>query len=155
MSFKTLAAVAAKEQILAYVLASISNIVLLIPQWQLAARAGITVEIPVSVALYQVLIGVLLVLLAISGTIRKRWKWQYGMIGLLTAGYVGYRLSTKFVAGLEAVSRIASSGASVAGDVPTLYSYGLGAALAYTGMILVMRRSYNKLVTYKSIDRLT
>ncbi len=125
---------------------------LLIPQWQLAVRAGLTVDVPVTVVLYQFLIGVLLVLFTISGTIRKGWRWEYVTTGLLIAGYVGYRLSTRFVAGLDAISRLATSGVSVVGYVPTLYSYGLGAALAYTGMILVMRRAYNKLATYKTVD---
>ncbi len=109
-------------------------------------------DVILPIVAHQSLIGVLVVLLSISGGLRT-WRWQYKMVGILFAGYVGFRIATRFVAGLELINSIASQGVDVAGTLPMLYFYGLAAAAAYTGMILAMRRAYGKLASRRSLPQ--
>ena len=109
-------------------------------------RAGQQLEVALPIILHQSIIAVLVVLLSISGALRTR-RWQYTTVGILFAAYVGFRMATRFVAGLELIDLIAGQGVPDNGAVPSLYFYGLAAAAAYTGMILTLRRSYGRLIT--------
>ena len=133
-----------REHLLAYALASACDLILLVPQSQLAMRAGQQLEVALPIILHQLIIGMLVVLLSISGALRTR-RWQYTTVGILFAAYVGFRMATRFVASLELISLLAGQGVPDNGAVPSLYFYGLAAAAAYTGMILTLRRSYGKL----------
>ena len=147
LSFRFLLNLTLPEHILAYVLASASNSLLLLPLSQFAAKAGQHIDVFPAIALHQLLLGVLIILLAISGMFGRTWRWQYPVTGILFAGYVASRMSTRFLTGLESINSVASQGISIAGDVPTLYLYGLAAAGTFTGMILSMRRAYGKLAS--------
>lgn len=149
MSLKEMSTWTWREHFLAYALATACDLILLVPQSQLSARAGQQLDIVLPIVLHQSLIGVLVVLLSLSGGL-KTWRWQYKAVGILFASYVGFRIATRFVAGLELINSIASQGADVTGMLPMLYFYGLGAAAVYTGMILTMRRAYGKLASTRS-----
>lgn len=150
MSFSDVARLTIREHLGAYAAASMADILLLIPISQFAERAGLGINLIPAVGLHQLLVGVLVLLLMISGSIAKTWRWQYVATGFLFAGYVAFRLSNRFLDGLEVINTLAAQGVSVTGMVPSLYSYGLGAAAMFTGMVLAMRRAYGRLLSART-----
>ena len=150
MSFAEVARLTLREHLATYAAASLANILLVIPVSQFADRAGLSTSLTLTVGLHQLLVGVLVVLLMVSGSIPKTWRWQYVATGFLFAGYVGFRLSNRFLLGLEVINALALGGVSVAGMIPTLYSYGLGAGAMFTGMVLAMRRAYGRILSTRS-----
>jgi hypothetical protein len=151
LSFIVVARLTLREHLATYATASLANILLVIPVSQFSDRAGLSTNLILTVGLHQLLIGVLVFFLIVSGSIPKTWRWQYIATGLLVAGYVAVRLSNRFFAGLEIINSLALQGASVTGMIPTLYSYGLGAAGMFTGMVLAMRKAYGRIVSARSI----
>lgn len=150
MSFADVARLTLREHLATYASASLANVLVLIPVSQFADRAGLSTNLILTVGLHQLLLGVLVVLLMISGSIPKTWRWQYVATGFLVAGYVAFRLSNRFLEGLEIINTLAVRGVSVAGMVPSLYSYGLGAAAMFTGMVLAMRSAYGRILSARS-----
>lgn len=150
MSYTDIARLTLREHLAIYVTASLANILLLIPISQFADRAGTGANLVLTVGLHQLLLGVLVALLMVSGSIPKTWRWQYVATGFLVGGYVAFRLSDRFLDGLEIINTLAGRGVSIGGMVPSLYSYGLGAAAMFTGMVLAMRSAYGRILSARS-----
>jgi hypothetical protein len=140
-----------REHIAAYLLASLTNILLLLPVSQLGAKAGHPVDLPMAVALHQLLVAVLVFLLTVSGMIRRGWRWQYAASGMLFSAYVGYRMASRFLAGLESISFLQSQNVSTSNELLMLYWYGLAAAASYFGTILAVRRAYGKITAARTV----
>src|SRR3972149_3558980 len=95
LSFAEVARLTLREHLATYAAASLANILLVIPVSRFADRAGLSTNLTLTVGLHQLLVGVLVVLLLVSGSIPKTWRWQYVATGFLFAGYVGFRLSNR------------------------------------------------------------
>ena len=141
-----------REHVAAYILASLANILLLLPVSQLGAKAGLLVDFLATVALHQLLIAVLVFLLAVSGTVRRRWRWQYVASGMLFSAYVGYRMASRFLTGLESIRFLQSQNVPTSNDLLMLYWYGLAAAASYFGMILALRGAYGKIAAARTVS---
>ena len=71
---------------------------------------------------------------------------MYIFSGLVISGFVGYWLGAKFLRTLGWVSQLENNGISAMGVYSDLFWFGLAAAMCYVTMILVLRKSYDKLV---------
>ena len=78
---------------------------------------------------------------------RARWKWPYALTTVVLSSYVAYVLGGKFLDMLEWVELDHSFGVPIYGD---LIWFGLGGTICYFLMILVLNRSYGKLVVERT-----
>ena len=101
--------------------------------------------------MHELLVGVLVLLLLFTGTVRRRWRWQYAVSGILFSVYVGIRMASRFLTGLESIRLLQSQNITTSSDFLMLYLYGLGAAASYFGMILALRRTYGKLLSARIV----
>ena len=167
MSWRLLGRYNPQEHLTAYLLATASNLFISIPLYT-AARAGaigllspggstgrfiseygiswgITVDFFWTLLVFQGLLAILVLTIAGTSLIEKGWRGLYAFLGLVTAGFVGYWLGARFLQTLDWVSLLQNSGIDSRGVYSDLFWYGLGATIFYVGMILVLRRSYNRI----------
>jgi hypothetical protein len=172
VSWRLLGQYNAREHWTAYLLATASNLFLSVPLY-IAARAGILALLPVTgstrtfissygigwglaldflwtMLVFQGLLAVLILAAAGTTLVQKGWKWFYVFVELLISAFVGYWLGTRFLQTLDWVSLLQSSGVETSGVYSDLFWYGLGATICYVAMILVLRRSYNRLTELKA-----
>jgi hypothetical protein len=168
MSWKRLRLYNAGEHWTIYLLATGSNLFLLIPLY-IAARAGIAAQLPVAgstsqfistygitwgltvdflwtLLVFQGVLALLVVTMVAVLFLGKRWKLLYILSAMVISGFVGYWLGARFLDTLSWISLLQNSGIDSSGIYSDLFWYGLGATVFYVAMILVMRRSYDKLV---------
>jgi len=161
-----------REHTSVYVLATASNLFLSIPEC-LAVRAALLSNLPVggspvrfiatygvglglvldflwTLLIFQGLLAVLVVAVAASTVVEKGWRWVYVFSALVLSGFMGYWLGERFFLTLSWVSSLENAGVNSSGVYSELFWYGLGATFCYVAMILVLRRSHNKLVTVKT-----
>lgn len=167
MSRRLLGRYNAQEHLTAYLLATASNLLISIPLYT-AARAGaigllspggstgrfisaygigwgITVDFFWTLLVFQCILAILVLTIAGASLMEKGWRGPYAFSALVTAGFVGYWLGARFLQTLDWVSLLQNSGIDSRGIYSDLFWYGLGATIFYVAMILVLRRSYNKL----------
>lgn len=158
-----------------YTLATISNLLLSIPEY-LAVRSAALSFIPLDsgtarlVASYGIGLGLVLdflwtllifqgilaiVSLALIGSalIEKGWRWLYVLAGVIVTAFVGYWIGSKFLLTLNWISLLQNSGIDSSIIYTELFWFGLGTSVCYVIMILVLRRSYDSLVLTKSASR--
>lgn len=70
---------------------------------------------------------------------------------MLFSVYVGYRMASRFLAGLESISFLQSQNVSTSNELLMLYWYGLAAAASYFGTILAVRRAYGKITAARTV----
>ena len=104
-----------------------------------------------AVALHQLLVAVLAFLLTASGMIRRGWRWQYAASGMLFSVYVGYRMASRFLTGLESIRFLQSQNVPTSNELLMLYWYGLAAAASYFGTILAVRGAYGKITAARTV----
>ncbi len=161
-----------REHASVYVLATASNLFLSIPEY-LAVRAALLSNLPVggstarfiasyglglglvldflwTLLVFQGFLAVLVVVVASSTLLEKGWRWIYVFSALLLSGFMGYWLGEKFLLTLRLFSLLQNGGIDSSGVYSELFWFGLGATICYVMMILVLRRSYNRLVTTKT-----
>ncbi len=173
MSWRALSRFNAREHVAVYILASISNILLTIPQYLavysavhsylpvqgstagLIARYGVSLGVVfdfiATVLVFQGILAVLVLTVAASSNARTGWRWLYALSAAFVTGYVGYWLGAKFLRDLEWVSLLQNSGIDSSGVYSSLFWFGLGATICYVGMILVLRKSYGKLTSTRLV----
>jgi hypothetical protein len=172
MSWRILGRFNAREHAAVYVLATLSNLLLSIPEY-LAVRSAYASSLPVkgSVAgfvaayglsfgialdwvwtllVFQALLTVLVLAVAATSLAEKGWRWFYVFGAMMICGFVGYWIGAKFLTTLGWVSLLQNSGTDASGLYSALFWFGLGAAVCYVVTILVLRRSYDKLMDVKS-----
>lgn len=172
MSWRLLSRFNAREHAAVYVLATLSNLLLSIPEylavrWAYASSLpvkgsvagfvstygltlGITVDLLWTLLVYQALLTVLVLVVATTSLVEKGWRWLYVFGAMMICGFVGYWVGAKFLSTLGWVSLLQNSGVDASGVYSDLFWFGLGAAVTYVVMILVLRRSYDKLMVVKN-----
>jgi len=166
-----------REHWTVYFLATASNLFLSVPLY-IAARAGALALLPVTgstsrfISFYGVSWGITLdflwtllvfqgilavLILTVAGTtlVEKSWRLLYVFSALFMSGFVSYWLGARFLQTLSWVSLLQNSGIDSSGVYSELFWYGLGATICYVAMIVVLRRSYNKLAELRSSPALT
>ena len=161
-----------REHASVYVLATASNMFLSIPEY-IAVRTAVLFHLPVegstvgfissygigvgltldflwTLLIFQAFLAVLVLTAAASSLIGKGWRWVYVFSALVLSGFMGYWLGERFLLTLSWVSLLQNAGVDSSGVYSELFWYGLGGTICYVMMILVLRRSYNRLVTMKT-----
>ena len=167
-----------RDYIVAYASASVAHLLILIPQYNTVERIlsmnaripesflsslvqvygpmlGVQLRILCAVSAFQIISGVLLLLTSRMGRARAAWRWKY-MIGSVSfIGYVGYSLGIGFLTSLGWTSILASMNVDVSPILQSYYTFNLGAAICYLGIVLVLRRTYTHLSALEAKDSLT
>ena len=106
---------------------------------------GIILVLLLNSLVFQGILGVLVVILAVSSVANAGWKWAFTLSGAAISGFVGYWLGAKFLAILEWISALQSNRVNSSDTYAGLFWFGLAATICYLAMILVLRKSYGKL----------
>ena len=161
-----------REHVGVYVLATMADFLLSIPEY-LAVRSAFASNLPVKgsvtsfvsayglslgimvdllwrVLVFQVLLLVLVMVVAATSLVQKGWRWLYVFGAMMICGFVGYWIGAEFLRTLDWISVLQNSGSEASGVYSALFWFGLGSAVSYVGMILVLRRSYDKLMEVRS-----
>jgi len=157
-----------------YLLATGANLFLSIPLY-IAARSGVLAQLPVTgstsqfissygiswgltvdffwtLFVFQGLLTVLFLTMIGTPLIERGWRWLYIFSAMVLSGFIGYWLAVRFLETLGWISLLQNSGIDSSNVYSDLFWYGLGATIFYVAMILVLRRSYNKLADLKHLS---
>lgn len=167
MSRRSLLATNLREHIGVYVLASASNLLLTASQYLAVSAAvasylpvdpgtsalittygrgpGIVLALLLNSLLFQIVLAVLVIVLALSAVVKTGWKLAYAFFGVVVSAFVGYWLGAKFLVVLEWISTLQNDRVDSSNTYVGLFWLGLGSAVFYVAMILVLRRSYGSL----------
>lgn len=171
MSWRLRGSYTAREHWIIYLLASAANLFLSVPLY-IAARSGVLALVPVTgstsrfissygvgwgiaidflwtTLIFQGLLGIIVVALAATTLVQKGWRWLYIFSAFIVTGFVGYWLGARFLQTLTWVTLLQNNGIDSHGVYSDLFWYGLGATIFYVAMILMLRRSYDKLFQRK------
>jgi hypothetical protein len=157
----------AREHLTVYILASLANILLSIPQYlavstalelginpkgstaglinQYGSGTGLTLDFLRSTLIFQGIIAILIMGI-VGSMLSRRWRWQYVATSFLVSAYLAYHLGGKFVNALGWIGLLETSGVNVSGVYADLFWFGLGTTICYLLIILVLRRSYARLM---------
>lgn len=156
-----------------YILATVANLLLSIPEY-LAVRTAVISNIPVdgsaaglissyglgsgltldflwTLLIFQGLLAIVLLTLLGSALLDRGWRLVYIFAGMFISGFVGYWIASKFLRTLNWISLLQNAGVDSSGVYSDLFWFGLVATVCYIAMILILRRSYDKLVATRSI----
>lgn len=157
----------AREHLAIYILASLANFLLSVPQYlavntafelginpqgttrslitEYGSSTGLFLDFLRSGLIFQGLMAILVVGLVGSASSRRGWRWQYSLTGLLVSIYLAYHLGGKFLNALGWIGVLDTSSVNVSGVYADLFWFGLGTTICYLLVILVLRKSYGKL----------
>jgi len=167
-----------RDYIIGYGLASVSYLLILIPQYNTLDRImalnaripessisiliqtygsmlGVQLSILSVVLAFQAISGVLLLATSRMGRARTAWRGKYIITSMSFIGYVGYSLGVGFLTSLGWASILASMNIDVSPILQSFYLFNLGAAICYLGLVLVLRRTYTRLSALEAKDSLT
>ena len=91
--------------------------------------------------------------LAGASTLRTRWKMFSVLFGASICSFIGYWLAVKFLRTLEWISLFQIIGVNSSGIYLELVGSSLAVTACYVSILIVLRRSYDKLANVKSISR--
>lgn len=156
-----------REHLTTYVLASLSNAFLAASQYLAVSSAvasylpvdsstsslitnygrgfGILLALLLNSLIFEGVLAVLVVTLALSAAVKTGWKWAYTFSGITVSGFVAYWLGSRFLVILEWISTLQYNRIDVSNVYTGLFWLGLGATVCYVTMILVLRRTYGTL----------
>jgi hypothetical protein len=106
---------------------------------------GIVLALLLGSLVFQGILLVVVLILALSAIARTSWRWAYPFLGLVVSGFVGYWLGAKFLGTLEWVSTLQNNRIDNSAPYSGLFWFGLAASICYLMMILLLRKSYGKL----------
>ena len=106
---------------------------------------GIILVLLLNSLVFQGILSVLVVILAVSSVANAGWKWAFTLSNVAISGFVGYWLGAKFLAILEWISALQNNRVNSSDTYAGLFWFGLAATICYVAMILVLRKSYDKL----------
>jgi hypothetical protein len=172
MSRRRLGEYNAREHWTVYILATGANLSLSIALY-VAARAGVLAQLPITgstgqfvsaygiswgftldflwtLFVFQGLLAVLVASLAGTTLVGRGWRWLYVFLALTISGFVGYWLGARFLATLNWISLLQNSGIDGSSVYSSLFWYGLIATVFYVAMMLVLRRSYDRLMAARN-----
>ena len=175
MSLKELLRINAREHIAIYVLATLANLLLSVPQYlavntalelginpkgstasliaQYGSSTGLFLDFSLSALIFQGVMAVLVLGLVGSASSRRGWKWQYILTGMLLSIYLAYHLGGKFLNALGWIGVLDTSSINVSGVYADLFWFGLGTTICYLLAILVLRKSYGRLALGRTEER--
>ena len=167
MSVRELLRVNSREHLAIYVLATLANFLISVPQYlatnialelgitpkgstaglisQYGSSTGLALDFLRSGLIFQGVMAVLIVGLVGAASSRAGWRWQYALTELLVSSYLAYHLGGKFLNTLGWIGVLNTSGLNVSSVYGNLFWFGLGTTICFLLVILVMRRSYGKL----------
>jgi hypothetical protein len=168
LSLREILRINAREHLTIYTLASLANVLLSIPQYlavntalelgidpkgsteslinQYGSSTGLTLDFLRSALIFQGIMAILVMGVAGSMQSRTRWRPQYVATGFLVSAYLAYHLGGKFVNALGWIGLLETSGVDSSGIYADLFWFGLGTTICYLLVILVLRRSYGRLM---------
>ncbi len=157
-----------REHLQAYVLASAANTLLSLGQFFAVSSAlGIRISQQLTVAgllsydgsraslwvnlvqtglIFQGAVALLVIVVLGVAVSRARWKWIYALTMLVISSYVGYVLGMKFLDTLEWLELDLAYGLPGSDVYANMITFGLAATSCYFLMIMVLNKSYGKLV---------
>jgi len=107
---------------------------------------GIVLALLLNSILFQGILAVLVVTLALSAIVKASWRWAYAFSAVIVSGFVGYWLGAKFLVTLEWISTLQNNRVDSSTEYTSLFWFGLAATICYLAMLLVLRKSYGKLL---------
>ena len=165
----------AREHIAIYILATLANFLLSVPQYlavntalelainpkgstasliaQYGSSTGLFLDFLRSGLIFQGVIAVIVIGLIGSASSRRGWRWQYALTGMFVSIYLAYHLGGKFLNALGWIGVLDTSGVNASGVYADLFWFGLGTTICYLLAILVLRKSYGKLALARPEDR--
>jgi hypothetical protein len=168
MTLRKLVAANLREHLGIYVLASVSNTFLTTSQYLAVSAAaasylpvdpgtsalitsygrgpGIVLALLLNSFVFQGILAVLVVTLALSAIVKAGWRWAYAFSGVIVSGFVGYWLGAKFLVILEWISTLQNNRVDSSTEYTSLFWFGLAATICYLTMVLVLRKSYGRLL---------
>jgi hypothetical protein len=168
LSLRELLRINAREHLTIYALASLANVFLSVPQYlavstalrlginpkgttetlinQYGSSTGLTIDFLRSALIFQGIMTILVMGVVGAMLSRRRWRVQYVATGLLVSAYLAYHLGGKFVNALGWIGLLETSGVDVSGIYADLFWFGLSTTICYLLVILVLRRSYGRLM---------
>ena len=166
-----------REHLSVYVLASCANFFLSVSQYLSLSSAvasclpldpgtaalitsygrglGIVLALLESPLVFQGVLAILVVTLAMSSAIGTGWGVAYVFSGIVISSFVGYWIGTKFLSILDWISTLQNNRVDSSSTYTGLFWLGLTSTISYVLMILVVRRSYGKLSERHSAVKLT
>jgi hypothetical protein len=168
LSLRELLRINAREHLTIYALASLANVLLSLPQYlavntalelsinpkgstaslinHYGSSTGLTLDFLRSAFIFQGIIAILVMGVAGSMLSRRRWRPQYVATSSLVSAYLAYHLGGKFVNALGWIGLLETSGINASGIYADLFWFGLGTTICYLLVILVLRKSYGRLM---------
>ena len=165
----------AREHLAIYILATLANFFLSVPQYlavntalelginpkgstavlvaQYGSSTGLFLDFLRSGLIFQGVMAVLVIGLIGSASSRRGWRWQYALTGVLVSTYLAYHLGGKFLNALSWIGVLDTSDLNVSGVYADLFWFGLGTTICYLVAIMVLRKSYGKLLVGMSGDK--
>jgi len=152
LSLRTILRLGRSEHVLALVLASLANSLLLFNRASLASRAGsnVGVDVLASALVQEGLLAILVLGIVVSSLSKFGWRWQYVLACFLFTGYGGLQMAGTFVSMLELVPALQSKGIGPQDYLGSSYMIALGSAVCYLLSILLLRRAYGRLLRVKT-----
>ena len=164
---KELLRINAREHLAIYILATLANFLLSIPQYlavntalelginpkgstasliaQYGSSTGLFFDFLRSGLIFQGVMAVLVLGLIGSASSRRGGRWQYSLTGVLVSIYLAYHLGGKFLNALGWIGFLDTSSVDVSAVYADLFWFGLATTICYLLSILVLRKSYGKL----------
>ena len=150
-----------------YILATLSNLLLSVPEYAAASKAaqsyiplsggtasfvsiygvvpGILLDFLWNLLIFQAVMTVLTLGLVRASTLHANWKVFSVLFGASICSFIGYWLAVKFIHTLELISLFQIIGVNISGIYLELVGSSLAVTVCYVSMLLVFRRSYDKL----------
>lgn len=166
-----------REHIGVYVLASLSNALLTMSQYLAVSYAvaaylpvdpgtsaliasygpgpGILLTLFLNLLVFQGILAILVVALALSATFKTRWRSTYSLSAVIISGFVGYWLGARFLVVLEWISTLQNNRVDSSNSYSSLFWLGLAASVCYVLMILLLRKSYDRLAETTYRDKIS
>jgi len=162
-----------KEHAIVYLLATLSNLLISTAEYlavrqaalsylpldtgttQLISRYGVNTSLDLAflwtLAIFQAILTITVIALALVPLLNRGWRVSYIFSGLFVFGFVSYWIGAKFLRTLGWISLMENSGIDVSAVYSDLFWFGLGATVCYVTLLLVMRKSYDKIVLSRSV----
>jgi hypothetical protein len=110
------------------------------------SRNGLWIDFVWMGLVFQGVTAILVIGILWAGVSRARWGWPYALTAVVISSYVGYVLGEKFLDTLAWVKLDVAFGVISSDAYSDLIWFGLGATICYFLMIMVLNKSYGKIV---------
>ncbi len=166
-----------RDYLTGYTLATIANLLVLIPQYSTTVRVILLqgpVQFPAvaywlekyslstsvflvflpSILFFQLVLAIGVVWTNRIGDLRRGWRWKFRILSMGIVFYVGGTLGLDFLNSLNLASIMSSLNMDIGPLLQTFYVFNLAAAICYFGLVLVMRRAYTRLSSMEAKDKI-